>query len=149
MTRQPPRLDPPRRIVQIPLTREGRHLLVVESRPNGLLAQLAESVVADLGESHGPVWVSTANDPDSAMTALMQGGYRCVVLDLGMPQDAAAEFLQPPRTNTTPCGKLPILAHHTARSPARRRTCSRAGRTPSRWSACPASTNCANASLCT
>ncbi|GAB1819789.1 HAMP domain-containing protein [Herbidospora sp. RD11066] len=109
---QPQRLDPPRRIVRIPLTREGRHLLVVESRPNGLLAQLAESVVADLGESHGPVWVSTANDPDSAMTALMQGGYQCIVLDLGMPQDAAAEFLSRLDEHHA-LRELPILAHHT------------------------------------
>ncbi|WP_308250140.1 HAMP domain-containing protein [Sphaerisporangium fuscum] len=91
---------------------DGRRLLVVESRPNGLLSLLAQSVVADLSETHGPVRVTTASDPDTAMAALHRHGYHCIVLDLGMPQDAAAEFLR--RLDDDPgLRSLPVLAHHS------------------------------------
>ncbi|RCG28400.1 HAMP domain-containing protein [Sphaerisporangium album] len=90
----------------------GRRLLVVEGRANGLLSLLAQSVVADLSETHGPVRVTTASDPDSAMAALAGDDYHCIVLDLGMPHDAAAEFLR--RLDDDPALRtLPVLAHHT------------------------------------
>ncbi|WP_425582102.1 HAMP domain-containing protein [Streptosporangium fragile] len=89
-----------------------RRLLVVESRPNGLLSQLAESVVADLTETHGPVQVMTANDPETALEILAGNDHHCIVLDLGMRQDAAAEFLR--RLDDDPVlRRLPVLAHHT------------------------------------
>ncbi|MEU8381926.1 HAMP domain-containing protein, partial [Streptosporangium sp. NPDC048865] len=91
---------------------EGRRLLVVESRPNGLLSQLAESVVADLPETHGPVQVSTANDPVSALEILGADDHHCIVLDLGMRQDAAADFLRMLDDDPVLRG-LPVLAHHT------------------------------------
>ncbi|MFC7382923.1 HAMP domain-containing protein [Sphaerisporangium rhizosphaerae] len=91
---------------------DGRRLLVVEARPNGLLSLLAQSVVADLSQTHGPVRVTTASNPDTAMAALTRDGYHCIVLDLGMPQDAAAEFLR--RLDDDPALRsLPVLAHHT------------------------------------
>ncbi|WP_189163919.1 HAMP domain-containing protein, partial [Sphaerisporangium melleum] len=91
---------------------EGRRLLVVESRPNGLLSLLAQSVVADLSETHGPVRVTTAGTPDTAMAALSRDGYHCIVLDLGMPQDAAAEFLRRLDEDAA-LRSLPVLAHHS------------------------------------
>ncbi|MFF3439122.1 HAMP domain-containing protein [Streptosporangium sp. NPDC002721] len=91
---------------------EGRRLLVVESRPNGLLSQLAESVVADLPETHGPVQVTTANDPVSALQILGADDHHCIVLDLGMRQDAAADFLRMLDDDPVLRG-LPVLAHHT------------------------------------
>jgi CheY-like chemotaxis protein len=84
----------------------------VESRPNGLLSQLAESVVADLTETHGPVLVATANNPAAALEALTRDDYHCIVLDLGMRQDAAAEFLRILDENPA-LRELPVLAHHT------------------------------------
>ncbi|MER5651303.1 HAMP domain-containing protein [Streptosporangium sp. NPDC002524] len=108
-----PALPPP---VAVPVERfpgaDGRRLLVVESRPNGLLSQLAESVVADLPETHGPVQVSTANDPVSALEILGADDHHCIVLDLGMRQDAAADFLRMLDDDPVLRG-LPVLAHHT------------------------------------
>ncbi|WP_440099383.1 HAMP domain-containing protein [Streptosporangium sp. H16] len=102
--------------VAVPLERfpgaEVRRLLVVESRPNGLLSQLAESVVADLPETHGPVQVSTANDPVSALEILAADDHHCIVLDLGMRQDGAADFLRMLDDDPALRG-LPVLAHHT------------------------------------
>ncbi|MEV8637873.1 HAMP domain-containing protein [Streptosporangium sp. NPDC051023] len=90
----------------------GRRLLVVESRQNGLLSQLAESVAADLSETHGPVRLAMANDPATAVETLKENDYHCIVLDLGMRQDGAAEFLR--RLDEDPAlRELPVLAHHT------------------------------------
>ncbi|WP_405151894.1 HAMP domain-containing protein [Sphaerisporangium sp. NBC_01403] len=91
---------------------DGRRLLVVEARPNGLLSLLAQSVVSDLTETHGPVRVTTASNPDSALAALARDGYHCIVLDLGMPHDAAAEFLRRLDEDSV-LRSLPVLAHHT------------------------------------
>ncbi|MEV7970581.1 response regulator, partial [Sphaerisporangium sp. NPDC088356] len=91
---------------------DGRRLLVVESRPNGLLSLLAQSVVSDLSETHGPVRVTTASNPDGALAALSRDGYHCIVLDLGMPHDAAAEFLRRLDEDVA-LRSLPVLAHHT------------------------------------
>ncbi|WP_433253636.1 HAMP domain-containing protein [Streptosporangium sp. CA-135522] len=91
---------------------DGRRLLVVESRPNGLLSQLAESVGADLTGTHGPVWVSTANDPKSALESVGRDDYHCIVLDLGMGQDGAAEFLRGLDDHPA-LREIPVLAHHT------------------------------------
>ncbi|MER7129521.1 HAMP domain-containing protein [Streptosporangium saharense] len=91
---------------------EGRRLLVVESRQNGLLSQLAESVAADLDETHGPVRVATANDPATAVETLRRDDHHCIVLDLGMRQDETAEFLR--GLDEDPAlRELPVLAHHT------------------------------------
>ncbi|WP_407072837.1 HAMP domain-containing protein [Planotetraspora sp. GP83] len=100
------------RAVDRPVTGDGRRLLVLESRPNGLLSQLAENVAADLSETHGTVWVSTANSPDAALEALVSDDYHCIVLDLGMPHNAAADFLS--RLDDNPAlRELPVLAHHS------------------------------------
>ncbi|MBB4704909.1 HAMP domain-containing protein [Sphaerisporangium siamense] len=111
LLRQPIDLPAPVPVDSAP-DEEGRRLLVVEGRANGLLSLLAQSVVADLSVTHGPVRVTTASDPDSAMAALTSSGYHCIVLDLGMPHDAAAEFLR--RLDDDPVLRtLPVLAHHT------------------------------------
>ncbi|MDH2424552.1 HAMP domain-containing protein [Sphaerisporangium sp. TRM90804] len=91
---------------------DGRRLLVVESKTNGLLSLLAQSVVADLSETHGVVRVTTASDPAAALTALGRHRYHCIVLDLGMPHDAAAEFLRKLDEDGT-LRSLPVLAHHS------------------------------------
>ncbi|WP_230984211.1 HAMP domain-containing protein [Microbispora oryzae] len=92
--------------------REHRRLLVVEARPGGLLSMLAQSVAADLNETHGPVQVSTTGEPAVALAALAQEHFHCVVLDLGMPSDAAAEFLK--GLDADPALRsLPVLAHHS------------------------------------
>ncbi|MEV4458617.1 response regulator, partial [Microbispora sp. NPDC049633] len=89
-----------------------RRLLVVEARPGGLLSMLAQSVAADLHDTHGPVQVSTASDAQSALSTLWQESVHCVVLDLGMPQDAAADFLK--GLDSDPALRaLPVLAHHS------------------------------------
>ncbi|MFF0312984.1 response regulator [Streptosporangium sp. NPDC004379] len=91
---------------------ERRRLLVMESRPNGLLSQIAESAVADLSATHGPVVVSTAGDPAAAIDVLKGAVHHCIVLDLGMRQDGAAEFLR--LLDEDPVLRdLPVLAHHT------------------------------------
>ncbi|MEV7013421.1 HAMP domain-containing protein [Streptosporangium sp. NPDC051022] len=97
---------------ETPSSRGGRRLLVVESRPNGLLSQLAESVAADLNETHGPVWLATASDPVTAVETLKANDHHCVVLDLGMRQEGAAEFLRMLDEDPALRG-LPVLAHHT------------------------------------
>ncbi len=92
--------------------RAGRRLLVVEARPGGLLSMLAQSVAADLHDTHGPVQVSTASDARSALSMLRQESVHCVVLDLGMPHDAAADFLK--GLDSDPALRaLPVLAHHS------------------------------------
>ncbi|MFF0579579.1 HAMP domain-containing protein [Streptosporangium saharense] len=91
---------------------EGRRLLVVESRQSGLLSQLAESVAADLDETHGPVRVATANDPATAVETLRRDDHHCIVLDLGMRQDETAEFLRGLDEDPV-LRELPVLAHHT------------------------------------
>ncbi|MEW9530194.1 HAMP domain-containing protein [Microbispora sp. NPDC049125] len=92
--------------------KERRRLLVVEARPGGLLSMLAQSVAADLNDTHGPVQVSTASDPVVALAALRQEGFHCIVLDLGMPHDAAAEFLKGLDADVA-LRALPVLAHHS------------------------------------
>ncbi|MBP2703029.1 response regulator [Microbispora sp. RL4-1S] len=73
---------------------------------------LAQSVAADLNETHGPVQVSTTGEPAVALAALAQEHFHCVVLDLGMPSDAAAEFLK--GLDADPALRsLPVLAHHS------------------------------------
>ncbi|WP_204051336.1 HAMP domain-containing protein, partial [Microbispora siamensis] len=92
--------------------RAERRLLVVEARPGGLLSMLAQSVAADLHDTHGPVQVSTASDAHSALSMLRQESVHCVVLDLGMPHDAAADFLK--GLDSDPALRaLPVLAHHS------------------------------------
>ncbi|MEV7804399.1 HAMP domain-containing protein [Microbispora sp. NPDC088329] len=89
-----------------------RRLLVVEARAGGLLSMLAQSVAADLRDTHGPVQVSTANDAHSALSMLRQESVHCVVLDLGMPHDAAVDFLK--GLDSDPVLRaLPVLAHHS------------------------------------
>ncbi|OPG02070.1 HAMP domain-containing protein, partial [Microbispora sp. GKU 823] len=92
--------------------RAERRLLVVEAKPGGLLSMLAQSVAADLHDTHGPVHVSTASDAHSALSMLRQESVHCVVLDLGMPHDAAADFLK--GLDSDPALRaLPVLAHHS------------------------------------
>ncbi|MFC0865897.1 HAMP domain-containing protein [Sphaerimonospora cavernae] len=93
---------------------QARRLLVLEPRPNGLLSMLAQSAAADLADTCGPVQVTTAKDPADALSALRRDRHHCVVLDLGLPHDAAAVFLR--RLDEEPALRtLPVLAHHSRR----------------------------------
>ncbi|WP_239088924.1 HAMP domain-containing protein [Sphaerimonospora thailandensis] len=97
-----------------PADGQARRLLVLEPRPNGLLSMLAQSAAADLADTCGPVQVTTAKDPADALSALRHDRHHCVVLDLGMPHDAAAVFLR--RLDEEPALRtLPVLAHHSRR----------------------------------
>ncbi|GII76071.1 histidine kinase [Sphaerisporangium rufum] len=108
----PPAAAPPAAGPEEGAAEDTRRLLVVEDRPGGLLSMLAQSVVADLTHTHGAVRVTTAGDPGSALGALVRQRYHCVVLDLGMPYDAAAEFLR--GLDEDPALRsLPVLAHHS------------------------------------
>ncbi|GGO00984.1 histidine kinase [Microbispora rosea subsp. aerata] len=92
--------------------RPRRRLLVLEAGPGGLLSVLAQSVAADLRDTCGQVQVVTASDARSALSMLRQQSAHCVVLDLGMPHDAADDFLK--GLDADPALRaLPVLAHHS------------------------------------
>jgi CheY-like chemotaxis protein len=94
-----------------------RRLLVVEDRPHGLLALVSESAVTELADSRhplGPVQVVTAVGAEEAATALAAQPCHLVVLDLGMPDDAALRFLRAMEGDPASRG-VPVLAHNNRR----------------------------------
>ncbi|SEQ93629.1 GAF sensor hybrid histidine kinase [Lentzea xinjiangensis] len=96
-----------------------RRLLVVEERPQGLLSLVAQSAVTDLSTSNdprGPVEVVTAVGQEEAAAALATEPYHCVVLELGMPEDAALRFLEA-LDGDTATRTIPVLAHNNRRLP--------------------------------
>jgi CheY-like chemotaxis protein len=91
---------------------EGRWLLVVEPTGHGLLSLLARRAAADVTETHGPVWIHTASDPEEALRELSVRPARCVVLDLTLPDASAFAFLE--RLHGRPdLRDVPVLAHPT------------------------------------
>jgi signal transduction histidine kinase/HAMP domain-containing protein/CheY-like chemotaxis protein len=89
----------------------GQHrLLVLEGARGGLLTLLAYSAASDLADIHGPVRVETATSPDEAIQALRSAAYRCVVLDLGLPDASAFAFLEQLQDEPG-LADLPVLAH--------------------------------------
>ena len=89
----------------------GQHrLLVLEGARGGLLTLLAYSAASDLADIHGPVQVETATSPDEAIQALRSAAYRCVVLDLGLPDASAFAFLEQLQDEPG-LAALPVLAH--------------------------------------
>ncbi|RKT08735.1 GAF sensor hybrid histidine kinase [Streptomyces sp. 1114.5] len=91
-----------------------RRLLVVEGRPSGLLTLVAENAVADLARysaGHRQVEVVTAVGAQEAATALATAPCHCVVLELDLPDGAAAALLADiegdPALHT-----VPVLAHN-------------------------------------
>ncbi len=97
-----------------------RRLLVIEDRPNGLLALVAESAVADLADSRQlidgrvPVEITTAVGVPEASAILASEPYHCVVLDLDTADDGATRFLQA-RSDDPALHAIPVLAYHNRR----------------------------------
>ncbi len=85
-------------------------LLVLESARGGLLTLLAYSAASDLTDLHGAVRVQTVASPDEAIGMLRSAPYRCVVLDLGLPDASAFAFLGQLQDEPGLAG-LPVLAH--------------------------------------
>jgi signal transduction histidine kinase/HAMP domain-containing protein/CheY-like chemotaxis protein len=88
-----------------------RRLLVVEARPQGLLAMIAESATADLAAAPYSVRVDTATGPDQAATVLTGRTTHCVVLDLGLPGDDPSDLLHVLDTDPA-LRSVPVLVHH-------------------------------------
>ncbi|MFE9423693.1 HAMP domain-containing protein [Kitasatospora sp. NPDC006697] len=109
---------------QSPLGRAGakaggpvlpRRLLVVESRPNGLLSLVAQSAVADVtryaeAETGREVDIVTAVGAQEVAATLATGHCHCVVLELDLPNDAAAGLLADMGRDPALNG-VPVLAH--------------------------------------
>jgi CheY-like chemotaxis protein len=113
-------------------------LLVIEERPRGLLSLVAENAVAaladgrDPGDARGPVEVVTAVGAQEAAAALAAEACHCVVLELDMPEGAAAlRFLEAMEGDSALRG-VPVLAHNNRRldPEQERRLRSRAGTQP-------------------
>ncbi|MFD7597896.1 HAMP domain-containing protein [Kitasatospora sp. NPDC059812] len=107
--------EAPERAPSPPAAGRPRRLLVVEGRPNGLLSLVAENAVADLARSAGAQRrveiVTTVGAPEAA-TTLATAPYHCVVLELDLPDSAAATLLaemeRDPALHT-----VPVLAHNS------------------------------------
>ncbi|MEU6218772.1 HAMP domain-containing protein, partial [Streptomyces sp. NPDC047022] len=93
-----------------------RRLLVVEERPRGLLTLVAESAVADIAHDHdsadprGAVDIITVVGAQEAASALAAEPCHCVVLELGMPDDEGARFLEAMQGDSA-LSSVPVLVH--------------------------------------
>ncbi|MET3984622.1 HAMP domain-containing protein [Streptomyces sp. PvR034] len=128
--------------------RPPRRILVIEERPNGLLALVAESATREVAPARGPagypgaaqvvdggvhgVQVVQAANSREAAAALAAGPFHCVVLDLDLPGGEADRFLDALDADAAPAS-LPVLAHDNgALDPGRERE-PRTRATSSRW----------------
>ncbi|MFF4229330.1 HAMP domain-containing protein [Streptomyces sp. NPDC001820] len=97
-----------------------RRLLVIEERPRGLMALVAESTVAeftdsrDLTDPRASVEVISALGAQEAAAALAAESCHCVVLDLDMPDGEALRFLDAMDGDAGLRG-VPVLAHNNRR----------------------------------
>ncbi|NEA63328.1 HAMP domain-containing protein [Streptomyces sp. SID12488] len=89
-----------------------RRLLVVEDRPRGLLTLVAERAVADLAPDDrlGAVDIITAIGAQEAASTLAAEPCHCVVLELGMPDDAGARLLAAIEGDSA-LASVPVLVH--------------------------------------
>jgi signal transduction histidine kinase/CheY-like chemotaxis protein len=91
-----------------------RRLLVVEERQRGLLTLVAESAVADIaqdgGDPRGAIDIITAVGAQEAASALAAEPCHCVVLELGMPDDEGARFLEAMQGDSA-LASVPVLVH--------------------------------------
>jgi len=91
-----------------------RRLLVIEDRPRGLLTLVAERAVADLAQDpddpHGAIDIITAVGAQDAAGTLAAEPCHCVVLELGMPDDEGADFLEAMGGDSALAG-VPVLVH--------------------------------------
>ncbi|UXY22612.1 HAMP domain-containing protein [Streptomyces cynarae] len=118
-----PQQTVPSEVVSAPLAAVGpkqapgqrrRRLLVVEERPRGLLTLVAESAVADIaqdaGDPRGAIDIITAAGAQEAASALAAEPCHCVVLELGMPDDEGARFLDAMQGDSA-LASVPVLVH--------------------------------------
>ncbi|MER5733237.1 HAMP domain-containing protein [Streptomyces sp. NPDC002138] len=118
----PPLPDPRRAALSSPAApRQARRLLVIEERPNGLLALVAESAARELaparelgGERGGGIQVVHAANSREAAAALASEPFHCVVLELDMPGGEALRFLDA-LDGDGALTSLPVLAHDNRR----------------------------------
>ncbi|MHC3467766.1 HAMP domain-containing protein [Streptomyces sp. 7R007] len=91
-----------------------RRLLVIEERPRGLLTLVAERAVADIAQDsddpHGPIDIITAVGAQEAASTLADAPCHCVVLELGVPGDESADFLQAMGGDSA-LASVPVLVH--------------------------------------
>ncbi|MEU9242281.1 HAMP domain-containing protein [Streptomyces sp. NPDC048385] len=91
-----------------------RRLLVIEERPRGLLTLVAERAVADIAQGpddpHGAIDIITAVGAQEAASTLAAQACHCVVLELGMPGQEGAGFLEAMRGDSA-LASVPVLVH--------------------------------------
>ncbi|MDH6456013.1 MULTISPECIES: HAMP domain-containing protein [unclassified Streptomyces] len=91
-----------------------RRLLVIEERPRGLLTLVAERAVADLSQDadgpHGAIDIITAVGAQEAASTLAADPCHCVVLELGIPHDEGANFLEAMGGDSA-LASVPVLVH--------------------------------------
>ncbi|MEU5217060.1 HAMP domain-containing protein [Streptomyces sp. NPDC020807] len=103
-------------------TRPTRRLLVIEERPRGLLAVVAENAVGQLaadGERTGraDIELIAVVGPQEAAAALATQPFHCVVLDVDMADGDALRFLDA-MDGDEALRTVPVLAHNNRRLPA-------------------------------
>ncbi|WP_329274765.1 HAMP domain-containing protein [Streptomyces sp. NBC_00691] len=103
-------------------TRPTRRLLVIEERPRGLLAVVAENAVTQLSAdgAHAErtdIELIAVVGPQEAATALATQPFHCVVLDVDMADGDALRFLDAVDGDEA-LRTVPVLAHNNRRLPA-------------------------------
>ncbi|MGY3340217.1 signal transduction histidine kinase/HAMP domain-containing protein/CheY-like chemotaxis protein [Streptomyces filamentosus] len=102
--------------------RPARRLLVVEERPRGLLAVVAENAVGQLDADGGhtgraDIELVAVVGPQEAAAALATRPFHCVVLDVDMADGDALRFLAAVDGDEA-LRTVPVLAHNNRRLPA-------------------------------
>ncbi|MEV0453039.1 HAMP domain-containing protein [Streptomyces sp. NPDC050600] len=105
-----------------PSARPARRLLVIEERPRGLLALVAENAVTELAADGGradreDVELIAVVGPQEAATALATEPFHCVVLDVDMADGDALRFLDA-MDGDEALRTVPVLAHNNRRMAA-------------------------------
>ncbi|MEV8431378.1 HAMP domain-containing protein [Streptomyces chartreusis] len=94
--------------------RRRRRLLVVEGRTRGLLTLVAERAVADIApDADDPlagIDIITAVGAQEAASTLADEPCHCVVLELGMPDDAGTRLIQAIEGDSA-LASVPVLVH--------------------------------------
>ncbi|WP_306329838.1 HAMP domain-containing protein [Streptomyces venezuelae] len=102
--------------------RPTRRLLVIEERPRGLLAVVAENAVTQLSADGGhavrtDIELIAVVGPQEAAAALADQPFHCVVLDVDMADGDALRFLDAVDGDEA-LRTVPVLAHNNRRLPA-------------------------------
>ncbi|MFB7353110.1 HAMP domain-containing protein [Streptomyces gardneri] len=105
-----------------PAARPTRRLLVIEERPRGLLAVVAENAVTQLAADGGhtgraDIELIAVVGPQEAASALATQPFHCVVLDVDMADGDALRFLGA-MDGDDALRTVPVLAHNNRRLPA-------------------------------